>query len=798
MSGADIDATVPTSPFPLLPMRHGVVFPGTAVTLPIGRPRSIALVEDLREGQVIGIGVQREPQLDNPSADELLPMGTIARVLKRVRVREGQYRLVVQGLSRFHFDGFSSTDPYWLAEGRPVEETQGDSLEAPALAELLLERVQKIQPSSSEELQRLLSTPATWENPGLVADVVAGALGLTPAKEVEVMLQLDVVARLHLVHHLIAEAQTMAELKEKIGAEVHRELNKGQREAILRQQLRAIRRELGDEEEGGALDDLAKRLGETTLPEESKKVVDRELKRLRSMDPGGAESHVARTYLELIAELPWEIRADLQTDVDKVAAKLDADHFGLTEVKKRILEHLAVRKMTGGGRGAILCLVGPPGVGKTSLGRSIADATLRPFTRISLGGMRDEAEIRGHRRTYVGALPGRIINAIRKAEVKNPVMLLDEVDKLGTSWMGSPEAALLEVLDPEQNVSFTDHYLDMPFDLSEVFFVCTANTLDSIAPPLRDRLEVIEIQGYTSEEKQHIARHHILPKALDEHGLASSAIDLDDDALARIILDHTRESGVRQLERELTKIIRGATLEIARHDDGKAQTIHVGVGDVHTYLGKQRFFNDVAERTAIPGVATGLAWTPVGGDILFIETSRMPGKGQIEITGQLGDVMRESARAALSYIRSHADTLGVDPTFLESQDLHIHVPAGAVPKDGPSAGVTIFTALASLLSDRCVRSDTAMTGECTLRGRVLPVGGIKSKVLAAHRGGLTRIILPEKNRRDLDEIPREVLDSLEIIFAEDMNQVLDAALLKQPEVPQVPAASVDNTPRLAC
>ncbi len=486
-----------------------------------------------------------------------------------------------------------------------------------------------------------------------------------------------------------------------------------------------------------------------------------------------------RTYLEHIADLPWSKRADAKDDLDAVAKKLDADHYGLDDVKKRILEHMAVLKLKGNVRGSILCLAGPPGVGKTSLGQSIADATGRPFVRIALGGVRDEAEIRGHRRTYVGALPGRILNGLKKAKVKNPVLLLDEIDKLGVGWQGSPEAALLEVLDPEQNKTFTDHYLEMPFDLSEVLFLCTANDLGTLSAPLRDRLEIIELGGYTSDEKAHIARSHLIPKQLKDHAIHEGTLTITDDALRAMIREYTREAGVRQLEREIKKLCRSLALEVARAVDEKPSLV-VTDRDLGKYLGKARFFDEVAERTSVPGVATGLAWTPVGGDILFIETSRMRGKGRLEITGQLGDVMKESAKAALSFVKSHAEELGVDTSHLEDEDLHIHVPAGAVPKDGPSAGVTMFTALTSLLSGRRVRPDTAMTGECTLRGRVLPVGGIKGKVLAAHRAGIHRVILPVKNARDLDEVPREAREAMEFVFATDMSEVIAAALEDAP------------------
>jgi ATP-dependent Lon protease len=524
-------------------------------------------------------------------------------------------------------------------------------------------------------------------------------------------------------------------------------------------------------------------------------VADRELGRLAALNPQQAEYNVIRTYLEWIADLPWSAQAEARDDLDAVGRKLEEDHFGLEDVKKRIVEHMAVLKLKGSMRGSILCLAGPPGVGKTSLGQSIADATGRPFVRIALGGVRDEAELRGHRRTYVGALPGRILHALKKAKVRNPVVLLDEIDKLGQDFRGSPEAALLEVLDPEQNRTFVDHYLELPFDLSEVLFLCTANDLGNLTPPLRDRLEVIEVSGYTADEKAHIARRHLVPKQLGQHAIHEGSLTITDEALRAIVRDYTREAGVRQLEREIKKLCRALAVTVARAVDSKPQLV-VTEADLGRLLGKPRYFNEVAERTQAPGVATGLAWTPVGGDILFIETSRMRGKGRVEITGQLGDVMKESARAALSYVKSHAEELGVDVARLDDEDLHIHVPAGGVPKDGPSAGVTMFTALTSLLSGRRVRSDTAMTGECTLRGRVLPVGGIKAKVLAAHRAGITRVILPQKNERDLDDVPREAREAIEFILADDMSQVIAAALEAPGEV-SAPRLGDPSAPRPA-
>jgi ATP-dependent Lon protease len=592
---------------------------------------------------------------------------------------------------------------------------------------------------------------------------------------------------LKLVSQLLAEAKTRADLKRKIDSDVRREVGKNQREAMLREQLRAIKKEIGEDKGEGELSALKEKLDKAELPEEVRTVADREMRRLEGMAGPQAEGNVIRTYLEWIADLPWSKRAEAKNDLNAVAAKLDLDHYGLEDVMMRILEHMAVLKVSGNPRGSILCFAGPPGVGKTSLGQSIADATGRPFVRISLGGVRDEAEVRGHRRTYVGALPGRIIHVLRKAKVRNPVILLDEVDKLSTGgWGGSPEAALLEVLDPEQNKTFTDHYMELPFDLSEVLFICTANDLSALSAPLRDRLEIIELTGYTGDEKAHIARSHLIPKQLKEHSLPEGALTITDEALAGVIRDYTREAGVRQLTREIAKMARAVTLEIARDTTGTPPKVAIDDKGLAKYLGKIKFFSEIAERTSVPGVATGLAWTPVGGDILFIETSRMPGKGNLEITGQLGDVMKESARAALTYVRSHADALGVDPAFLASQDLHIHVPAGGIPKDGPSAGVTIFTALTSLLTGRRVRSDTAMTGECTLRGRVMPVGGIKSKVLAAHRAGIARVILPSRNARDVEEIPDDVRNSMEFIFADDMSQVIAAAL------ETTPVAGIEN------
>jgi ATP-dependent Lon protease len=778
---------LPTS-LPLLPLRSGAILPGTRVALPVGRARSLNLVETLRRGDWVIVAAQRDAQVEEPALGDLYEVATLARVVDVAPVKDKTYRIVLEGVDRVKLDTLTATEPFWRAETSPVAIVDEDPPATLAKAQALAE-------SLAEHLARVGSEVPDITDPGRFADLVAAGLGLPGEKEIEILGTLDLNKRLDRVASLVGEAEVLADVKRKVEGEVREKFSKNQREAVLREQLRAIQKELGEgDEDDDGLAKLKARLDEVGLPEEARKVVDRELRRLASTNGGQAEGNVIRTYLELIADLPWSARAPENLDLDAVAKKLDEDHDGLEEVKKRILEHMAVLKLSKTPKATILALHGPPGVGKTSLGQSIADATGRPLVRIALGGVRDEADIRGHRRTYIGALPGRILHALRKAKVKNPIILLDEIDKLGRGVMGSPEAALLEVLDPEQNATFTDHYLELPFDLSEVTFLCTANSLETLTGPLLDRLEIIDVPGYTTAEKLTIARRHLVPKELGRHGVPEGLLTIDDGALLAMIRDYTREAGVRQLTREIAKLCRAAALSVSRSPDEKPQRLAIDEGNLAAHLGKVRFFADVAERTSVPGVATGLAWTPVGGDILFIETSRMPGKGAIEITGQLGDVMKESARAALTFVRSHADELGIDARFLATEDLHIHVPQGAVPKDGPSAGVTMFTALASLLSGRRVRPDTAMTGEATLRGKVLPVGGIKSKVLAAHRAGIRQVILPKKNERDIDDIPEEVRNQLRFVFASDMTEVLAAALEPEgvPQVTGLPAGAPAN------
>jgi ATP-dependent Lon protease len=760
------------SPLPLLPLRHGVVLPSRMTTIPVGRPRSRALANALSPGDLVILAVQRDPAIEDPALVDLHSIATLARVTERTDRGARGVVLVVDAVSRVELRALTSSVPYWMARAEEITEP-APSAEVIELMGALKTRLRELIQNDTSLTEML----ATTKDPGALADRVPAWLDVEDARKVEVLLTIDPAARLRLVIELLAEARAKNELRQKIESEVRKELGKNHKEAMLRQQMRAIQKELGEED--GGKDKLREKLDKAQLTDEVREVVDRELRRLDQVGPNQAEANVIRTYLEWIADLPWTTRAPSQGDLDAVESKLESDHYGLADVKRRILEHMAVLSLGGEGKGTILALVGPPGVGKTSLAQSVADATGRPLVRVSLGGVRDEAEIRGHRRTYIGALPGRVVHAMRKAKVKNPVVVLDEIDKLGRGWQGDPEAALLEVLDPEQNKQFTDHYLELPFDLSEVLFIATANDLSTLSAPLRDRLEIIEVSGYTTDEKVAIAERHLVEQQMKKVGLPSGSVTVPRESLELVVREYTREAGVRQLGREIGKVLRSLALEVARKKSESA-SITVDEATIRKVLGKPKFFAEMAEQDNAPGIAAGLAWTPVGGDILFIETTKMPGKGRVEITGQLGDVMKESARAALAYLRSHADELGVDPEFLEKHDLHVHVPAGAIPKDGPSAGITMFTALASLVTGRRVRSDVAMTGEVTLRGRVLPIGGLKSKLLAAHRAGFKRVIIPKLNERDLPEIPETVRNELEIIAAEEVREVIAAAL--EPDV----------------
>ena len=780
---------------PVLPIRNAVLFPGAVAPFDVGREKSVALVEDVDNlpTPVIAIFAQKDPSTDDPGPEDLYSMGCAARVLKALKHSSGNYSLILQGLVRIRLEQATQTTPYMKAKIVRLEEPTAEDVEAEALAMSLRDiakQVIQLMPELPREAGSLIDS---IQAPGALADLVAANLDAPVDEKAQLIETVDVKERIRKVLRLLTRQLEVLKMRERINSQIKEEMGKNQREYVLRQQLKAIKEELGEDDgDQSDLDGLEERIAKANLPSEAEQVAKKQLKRLRSMQVGSAEYTVVRTYLDWILDLPWTYATTDNMDIAAVRKVLDEDHYGLEKVKKRILEFLAVRKLKQDKKGPILCLLGPPGVGKTSLGRSIARALGRKFVRVSLGGVHDEAAIRGHRRTYVGALPGQIIQGMKKAGTINPVFMMDEVDKIGHDFRGDPSAALLEVLDPEQNNAFADHYLEIPYDLSNVMFIATANVADPIPPPLRDRMEILEIPGYTRREKLAIAKQHLLPKQLEEHGLTPAQLDITDQALEAIIDNYTREAGVRNLERQIASVIRGVAVKVAEGDTSprKVDTID----DLREFLGAPKFTSEVAERTEETGVATGLAWTSVGGEILFIEATRMYGSGKLQLTGQLGDVMKESAQAALSYVRTNAEKYGIPKDFLEKSDIHIHIPAGAMPKDGPSAGVTMFTALVSMLTGIRVRHDVAMTGEITLRGRVLPIGGLKEKVLAAHRAGIKRVIIPERNKPDLDEVPKEVKDELEFVCVTKMDQVLEAALESMPtpkttESKEMPAAT---------
>jgi ATP-dependent Lon protease len=766
-----------TEEIPLLPIRNAVLFPGAVAPFDVGREKSVALVEDIENQSqpIIVIFAQRDPSTDDPGQDELYPVGVAARVLKALKHSSGNYSLILQGLVRVRMEHVTTMAPYLKSRVSRLDEPKVDDVEAEALAMSLRDiakQVIQLMPELPREAGSLIDS---IQEPGQLADLVAANLD-TPVDEKATLLEtLDVKERIRKVLRLLTRQLEILKMRERINSQIKEEMGKNQREYVLRQQLKAIKEELGEEDgDQGDLDVLDERIAKANLPTEAENVARKQLKRLRTMQVGSAEYTVVRTYIDWILDVPWHAQTSDKMDVAQVRQVLDEDHSGLDKVKKRIVEYLAVRKLKPDKKGPILCLIGPPGVGKTSLGRSIARALGRKFVRNSLGGVHDEAAIRGHRRTYVGALPGQVIQGMKKAATVNPVFMLDEIDKIGHDFRGDPAAALLEVLDPEQNDTFSDHYLEIPYDLSRVMFVATANVADTIPAPLRDRMEILEIPGYTRREKMDIARDHLVPKQLDEHGLSKEILLIADEAVEAVIDHYTREAGVRNLERQIASVIRGVAVKVAEGNQGPHK-IENGEA-LREFLGAPRFSSEVAERTSEPGVATGLAWTSVGGEILFIEATRMHGQGKMQLTGQLGDVMKESAQAALSYVRTRAKSFHVAEDFLEKSDLHIHIPAGGMPKDGPSAGVTMMTAIVSLLTDIPVRNDVAMTGEITLRGRVLPVGGIKEKILAAHRAGIKHVILPERNVADLEEVPQEVRDELDFHSVSKMEDVLRYAL----------------------
>ncbi|MEM7137710.1 MAG: endopeptidase La [Myxococcota bacterium] len=763
---------------PVLPIRNAVLFPAAVAPFDVGREKSVALVEDIEnlDQPIIAIMAQRDPSTDDPDQSDLYPVGVAARVLKALKHSSGNYSLILQGLVRIRMEQVVAKDPYIKARVTRLPEIPAEDVESEALAMSLRDiakQVIQLMPELPREAGSLIDS---IQERGQLADLVAANLDAPVDEKSQLLETLDPKERIRKVLRLLTRQLEILKMRERINSQIKEEMGKNQREYVLRQQLKAIKEELGEEEgDQGDLDILEERIAKADLPNEADKVARKQLKRLRQMQVGSAEYTVVRTYIDWILDIPWSKQTTDNMDIAAVRKVLDEDHSGLEKVKKRIVEYLAVRKLKTDKKGPILCLIGPPGVGKTSLGRSVARALGRKFHRISLGGVHDEAAIRGHRRTYVGALPGQIIQGMKKSATINPVFMLDEIDKIGHDFRGDPAAALLEVLDPEQNDTFSDHYLEIPYDLSKVMFIATANVGDTIPAPLRDRMEIIEIPGYTRREKLDIARVHLLPKQLEEHGIKAETAILEDPAIESIIDHYTREAGVRSLERQIASVIRGVAVKVAEGEEGP-WTI-ADEESLRPYLGPPRFSSEVAERTAETGVATGLAWTAVGGEILFIECTKMHGTGKLQLTGQLGDVMKESAQTAMSYVRTRAKAFGIAEDFLEKSDIHIHIPAGAMPKDGPSAGVTMMTAIVSLLTGLHVRHDVAMTGEITLRGRVLPVGGIKEKVLAAHRAGIKRVILPERNTADLEEVPEEIRETLEFIPVSKMDAVLANALV---------------------
>jgi ATP-dependent Lon protease len=759
---------------PILPLKETVVFPQSMTPLAIGQERSVKLVDDVVSGdRMLALVTVRDSEVQQPGFDNLYEIGTAGLVHRMIRIPDGTLRILVQGIERIRLDSRTTADPYLAGEFSQVPDVDTESREVEALTRTVqnqFARVVELVPTLPDELQL---AAANVDDPGVLTYLVASTLRLKTEEKQRLLETVDVEQRLRATAAILSRELEVFELGSKIQSQVESEMEKTQREYFLRQQLKAIQDELGETDpEQAELEDLGRQIEEANLPQEALKAANRELSRLEKLPSAAAEYGVIRTYLDWILSLPWNVTTP--DNLDLVAARnvLDADHYDLEKIKERILESLAVGKLKGDVSGQILCFVGPPGVGKTSLGHSIATALGRKFVRISVGGVRDEAELRGHRRTYIGAMPGTVIRAIRDSGTRNPVFMIDEIDKMGADWRGDPSSAMLEILDPAQNATFRDHYLDLPFDLSKVLFVCTANQLETIPGPLVDRMDVIQLTGYTEDEKLQIARRYLVPKQLEAHGLDPAKIDVEDAAVRMIVREYTREAGVRSLERRIADLCRKAARRIA---GGNNRKLRIDVKRAREWLGPRRFSGEVRKRTSDPGVATGLAVTAVGGDVLFIEATAYPGGGRLTVTGQLGEVMQESAHAALSWVRSHAERLGLDPSWFSEHDVHVHVPAGAVPKDGPSAGITIATALVSLARDKPVSSDVAMTGEITLTGQVLQIGGVRDKVLAAQRAGVHRVILPRENEPDLVELPPQAREELQFVLADTIEEVLGAA-----------------------
>ena len=767
--------------YPVMPLRNTVLFPQQVIPIYIGREKSLKLIDDLGPGDKhIVVVAQEDGSIEDPKPENLYAYGTLGVVLKVFDMPDNSKSAIVQGVERVKLLSFGDAEPYYTAVVERIKDNPvNDDLELDALAKNLRDtftELIQVAPNLTEEHSGMLSN---IQKPSRLADRAVSLLTVPNQEKQEVLEELEVKKRVEKTITLLTREIQRIKLGEEIQTEVHDEISKTQREYYLREQMKAIKRELGEDEETVEIKELEDRIKAAGIPEEAEKVAMKELDRLTRIPTQSPEYSVSRTYIEWLADLPWSNSSDDQINVKKADKILDEDHYGLEKVKERILEYLAVRNLKqernpdGVVRGPILCFSGPPGVGKTSLGKSIARAIGREFVRMSLGGVRDEAEIRGHRRTYIGALPGRIIQSMKKAGTNNPVFMLDEIDKLGSDFRGDPSSAMLEVLDPEQNDSFSDHYLEVDFDLSKVMFITTANYQDAIPPALRDRMEILDFSGYIEDEKIKIAQRHLLPKQIEENGLTKNEVSIDKAAISELVRSYTRESGVRNLEREIANVLRKVARDMVEKTIKK---IRVTKAKVLDYLGAPRFYSELAERTTKPGVVTGLAWTAAGGDILFIESSKMKGKGNLTLTGQLGDVMKESATAALTYVRSHTDILCIPEDFHEKTDVHVHVPAGAIPKDGPSAGVSMFTSIVSLLTDKPVMNKLAMTGEITLRGNVLPIGGVKEKVTAAHRSGIKHIILPDHNKKDLEEIPNHIKKDLNFYFAKEIMDVIDVAL----------------------
>lgn len=776
MSEQARDAQIPDV-LPLIPLRDLIVFPNLVVPLFVGRERSInALEESMRQGHMVALVTQKQAETADPTSDDVYEIGCVATIMQELKLPDGTAKALVEGQQRIRIVEWLQTDPYFLVRVELIEEETEVKPETEALMRAIIGDFEKASELGKPIPQEVLMASSTIEEPGRLADFITFHLNLKVDEKQQILEALDAVGRLEKAAGFLRKELEILELGSKIQSRVKEQMTKSQREYFLREQLKAIQQELGQYDEIQAeVDEYKNKIEAAGMPEEVAEKALKELGRLEKMPAASAETSVIRTYLDWLTGLPWGAESEEKLDLIEAQQILDEDHYGLEKVKERVLEYLAVHKLTDRMRGPILCFVGPPGVGKTSIGKSIARSLGREFIRMSLGGVRDEAEIRGHRRTYVGALPGRIVQSISQAGTNNPVFMMDEIDKVGMDFRGDPTSALLEVLDPEQNYAFQDHYLEAPFDLSNVMFITTANLLDPIPAALRDRMEVIHFPGYTEDEKAHIAHQYLVPKQLKEHGLKPSKIEFADDAIREIIRRYTREAGVRNLERTIAAVCRQVARKVVEGKKGKTRITR---RTLHQYLGPEKFSFGLAEEQDEVGVATGLVWTEVGGDVIQIEATKMKGKGALILTGQLGDVMRESAQAAVSYIRTRADELGIDPDFNETLDMHIHVPAAAIPKDGPSAGITMATALASCLTGCAVRRDIAMTGEITLRGRVLPIGGLKEKLLAAHRAGLATVLIPKENVRDLELLPTHVRDELKVVPVENMDEVLAHALVQ--------------------